>query len=150
MDFLQTSPLQDLTDLIRDSKNILGFSSMRVCIYKTVCMQQLVPCGVMICAGLAGALTFHVVRVPSEWLQTNCFPSWCQATEWMALKTHTAAHHARAHTHTFHPHPFVSSSLKKKLTMNGFTQNTSDLEKKMSLNFISFHQQNSILALQNT
>lgn len=52
-----------------------------------VCIQQFLPCGVMICAGLGGDLTFHVVRVPSEWLQTNCLPSWCQATEWMALKT---------------------------------------------------------------
>lgn len=87
---------------------------VRVCIYKTVCMQQLVPCGVMICAGLAGALTFHVVRVPSEWLQTNCFPSWCQATEWIALKTHTAAHHTHAHTHTHFSPTSVCFFLSKK------------------------------------
>lgn len=73
------------------SKNTLGFTSTCLCVYiqhkQMVCIQQFLPCGVMICAGLAGALTFHVVRVPSEWLQTNCLPSWCQATEWMALKT---------------------------------------------------------------
>lgn len=45
---------------------------------------QNLPCGVMVWAGLAGARTFHVVSVPSEWLHTNCFPSWCQATEWIA------------------------------------------------------------------
>lgn len=64
-----------------------------MCMYinnTTVCIQQFLPCGVMICAGLAGALIFHVVRVPSEWLQTNCLPSWCQATEWIALKTHSS------------------------------------------------------------
>lgn len=42
------------------------------------------PCGVIVCIGLAGDLTFHIVKVPSEWLQINCFPSWCQATEWIA------------------------------------------------------------------
>lgn len=69
-------------------KNTLGFTSRCPCIYRQmVCIQQFLPCGVMICAGLAGDFTFHVVRVPSEWLQTNCLPSWCQATEWMALKT---------------------------------------------------------------
>lgn len=73
------------------SRNTLGFTSTCLCVYiqykQMVCIQQFLPCGVMICAGLAGDLTFHVVRVPSEWLQTNCLPSWCQATEWMALKT---------------------------------------------------------------
>lgn len=54
------------------------------CVCMHVCVRQLLPCGVMICAGLAGTRIFHVVRVPSEWLQTNCFPSWCQATEWIA------------------------------------------------------------------
>lgn len=42
------------------------------------------PCGVIVCTGLPWPLTFHMVRVPSEWLQMNCLPSWCQATEWMA------------------------------------------------------------------
>lgn len=53
--------------------------------WKGVCFGSL-PCGVMIWAGLAGARTFHVVSVPSEWLHTNCFPSWCQATEWIAYR----------------------------------------------------------------
>lgn len=36
--------------------------------------------------GLAGDFIFHMVSVPSEWLQINCFPSWCQATEWIACE----------------------------------------------------------------
>jgi len=51
-----------------------------------VCLGRSLPCGVMIWAGLAGMRTFHVVSVPSEWLHTNCFPSWCQATEWIAYR----------------------------------------------------------------
>ena len=63
------------------------------------------PCGVMVWIGLAVTRTFQVVRVPSEWLHTNCFPSWCQATEWMACSTHTHRTHTRTHkqkhTHTY-------------------------------------------------
>lgn len=84
------SKMRKTLHLKRASKNTLGFASTRLCVYiqykQMGCIQQFLPCGVMICAGLAGDLTFHVVRVPSEWLQTNCLPSWCQATEWMALK----------------------------------------------------------------
>lgn len=85
------SKMQKTLQLECASKNTLGFASTCLCVYmqykQMVCIQRFLPCGVMICAGLAGDLTFHVVRVPSEWLQTNCLPSWCQATEWMALKT---------------------------------------------------------------
>lgn len=42
------------------------------------------PCGVIVWNGLVGDFTFHMVKVPSEWLQMNCLPSWCQATEWIA------------------------------------------------------------------
>lgn len=31
-------------------------------------------------------LRFHIVRLPSEWLHMNCFPSWCQLTEWIAWR----------------------------------------------------------------
>lgn len=74
---------------------ILRPSPWRSCIYSvlniallehSVCLGRSLPCGVMIWAGLAGARTFHVVSVPSEWLHTNCFPSWCQATEWIAYR----------------------------------------------------------------
>lgn len=55
----------------------------------------------MIWAGLAGVRMFQMVRVPSEWLQTNCLPSWCQATEWMACghNKHTRHQWQRAGGH---------------------------------------------------
>lgn len=55
-----------------------------ICLWVVFNMEASLPWGVMVCTGLAGDLTFHMVKVPSEWLQINCFPSWCQATEWIA------------------------------------------------------------------
>lgn len=42
------------------------------------------PWGKVTWNGLVVFLRFHIVRLPSEWLHMNCFPSWCQLTEWMA------------------------------------------------------------------
>lgn len=61
----------------------LTINSM-ICLWVVFNMEASLPWGVMVCTGLAGDLTFHMVKVPSEWLQINCFPSWCQATEWIA------------------------------------------------------------------
>ena len=80
---------------------------VRVCTCICICLcvhacDASPPCGVMVWIGLAVTRTFHVVRVPSEWLHTNCFPSWCQATEWMACSTHRHTHtHAQTETHTY-------------------------------------------------
>lgn len=61
----------------------------RVCGMCVACVWRVcaLPCGVIVCTGLPWPRTFHMVRLPSEWLQMNCLPSWCQATEWIAWKT---------------------------------------------------------------
>lgn len=54
-----------------------------VLLYCTFLLSKL-PCGIVVWKGLLGLFRFHKVRLPSEWLHINCFPSWCQATEWIA------------------------------------------------------------------
>lgn len=60
----------------------------RICLwdYESVCVS---PWGKVTWNGLVVFLRFHSVRLPSEWLHMNCFPSWCQLTEWMACTDHT-------------------------------------------------------------
>lgn len=55
-------------------------------LWECVCVS---PWGKVTWNGLVVFLRFHSVRLPSEWLHMNCFPSWCQLTEWMACTDHT-------------------------------------------------------------
>lgn len=82
---LETHPYHPHTKK-KDQKNKPICNTKQFTVYHNLGSDTFLPCGVIVCTGLAGDLTFHIVKVPSEWLQINCFPSWCQATEWIAYK----------------------------------------------------------------